>query len=86
MAGRFCTLATGARQRTWSCQAFTKASAQKSHFLSQWSESVPRPVQTQRCGLFVQKREACPRSCLQADCEHRALDSPRGISAPAVAA
>ena len=43
--------------------------------VSHWSEPVPRPVQTQRCGLFVHRREACPRPCLQADHEHRALGS-----------
>ena len=43
--------------------------------VSHWSEPVPRPVQTQRCGLFVHRWEACPRPCLQADREHRALGS-----------
>ena len=50
--------------------------------VSHWSEPVPRPVQTQRCGLFVHRREACPRPCLQADHEHRALGSQGAFLGP----
>ena len=65
----------GARHERGGARPLRKPRPGRATSVSPWSEPVPRPVQTQRCGLFVHRWEACPRPCLQADREHRALGS-----------
>ena len=75
MAGHFCALATGGKTRTWGCQAFTKAQARKSHFCVPLVGARPKASPDPKMWPVVQRQEACPRPCLQADREHRALGS-----------
>ena len=87
MAGRFCTLAAGGKTGNVEVPGLYEGLGPEEPLLlspAGWSPSRGQsrlktwPVCAETGGLSG--------AHLQADREHRALDSPRGISAPAVAA